>query len=239
MTVVRLAYSLETLRDECDGRWPTRNKASDGWIGDAAHQATPSDHNPNADGVVCAFDLTHDAAGGCDAGVVAERARVSRHPDLKYVIWYGRIFSTWDHVDGPAWEWRVYHGADPHISHAHFSVGVGRDGQSVQPYDDRDSWFTTATPPTPTIPPTPEEDQMKATYVARQSAPDPKPVHALFSSGVLRPVQEFDDFEEVFKVELGVTFIDYSTTTPADDDKGTPRNVWMVGDKVADALGLP
>src|SRR5688500_6227543 len=64
--MARLADSLRQFRDEVDTRWPNRNKRSDGWLGDAAHQATPSDHNPNPQGVVCAFDLTHDPANGVD-----------------------------------------------------------------------------------------------------------------------------------------------------------------------------
>lgn len=152
MTDARLAYSLETLRDEVNARWPGRNKASDGWIGNPAHQATRSDHNPNADGVVCALDLTNDPGSGADMGQLAEMLRLNRHPDVKYVIrhWDRQMFSAYPAHGVEPFTWREYTGAG--ASELHVSVGVGRDGESVEPYDDRDSWFVTATPSAPQEP---------------------------------------------------------------------------------------
>ncbi len=116
----RLAPSLETLRAQIDAAWPKRNKASDGTIGDAAHakRKDKSDHNPNARGVVCALDITHDPASGCDAGKIAAALRASRDPRIKYVIWNRKIFNSqlWP------WEWRDYHGENPHTKHVHISV---------------------------------------------------------------------------------------------------------------------
>jgi hypothetical protein len=77
----RIAKSLGKLRSQANSRWPTRNKASDGWIGDPAHFArgAASDHNPHvrdgSTGVVTALDLTHDPNSGCDAGVLADVIR--------------------------------------------------------------------------------------------------------------------------------------------------------------------
>jgi hypothetical protein len=132
----RLAYSLETLRDQVNAAYPGRSTASDGTIGDAAHAAVASDHNPNPPGVVCAFDITHDPASGCDTYALADRLLANRHPDLKYLISNRRIAGAWTN-----WQWTPYSGtADPHTNHVHVSVGVGNDGQSVQPYDDRVKW---------------------------------------------------------------------------------------------------
>lgn len=153
----RLALSLSTFRSECNALWPDRSKASDGTIGDAAHAASASDHNPNAAGVVCAFDLTHDPDHGVDIGIVFEQLRVNPHRDLKYLIANRKIASR----SNGNFTVRDYHGVDPHTNHLHASVGVGPDGRSVQPYDDLDSWFHVVAPPAP-----PPEDPM-APIVAR------------------------------------------------------------------------
>jgi hypothetical protein len=60
----RLARSLETLRHQVDQLAPNRDKDSDGWIGDTSHQARKSEHNPDANGVVRALDITNDPAPG-------------------------------------------------------------------------------------------------------------------------------------------------------------------------------
>jgi hypothetical protein len=140
----RLAYSLETLRDEINTRWPNRNKASDGTIGDPAHAAQPSDHNPNPAGVVCAFDITNDNINGPGSEWLAQQFLANIHPDAKYFIWNQKIASRTHE-----WTIRPYTG-DPHTSHIHVSVGVGPDGQSQQPYDDRTPlWLPPIVPPIP------------------------------------------------------------------------------------------
>lgn len=137
-TTWRLAGSLDELRKEINAAYPNRSTVSDGTIGDAAHQAVPSDHNPNAQGVVCALDITHDPAH-LDAHALADRLLAVRHPDLKYLISNRRIAGAWTN-----WQWTAYSGtSDPHINHIHVSVGVGDDGASTQPYDDLNKWNVT------------------------------------------------------------------------------------------------
>jgi len=136
----RLARSLEVLRAEVNALAPGRSKASDGTIGDTAHQSGASDHNPNAAGVVCALDLTHDPAHGADMHRIAEHIRTRRHPALKYVIWNRRIASA-----SSGWAWRTYTGSNPHTKHMHVSVGTGPDGRSTGPYDDTSPWGLTST----------------------------------------------------------------------------------------------
>ena len=140
----RLAKSLEKLRNQINAAYPNRNKASDGTIGDAAHAASASDHNPNAAGVVCAMDITNSPATGFDAHALAEKLRTNRHPDLKYIISNKRIAGAWTN-----WAWQAYNGSNPHSSHIHISVGRGNDGQSTPPYDDTNDWAVsgTVTPP--------------------------------------------------------------------------------------------
>lgn len=116
--MARIAKSLAVLRDQVNARWPNRSKTSDGWIGDPAHAARTSDHNPNAAGVVTALDITHDPAHGVDAGKIAETLRQHRDPRIKYVISNARIFSS----KSSPWQWRPYTGVNAHTKHVHISV---------------------------------------------------------------------------------------------------------------------
>lgn len=147
----RLAKSLARLRWEIDAVAPNRSKASDGTIGDGAHQASASDHNPNSEDVVCAIDFTHDPDDGADMHEFAEHIKRSNHRAVKYVIWNRRIWSKARDAEG----WRAYKGKNPHTKHMHVSAGVGGDGHSTGPYDDTSSWGiedTEATPPKPSKP---------------------------------------------------------------------------------------
>lgn len=120
MTAWRLAKSLETLRNQVNQRWPDRSKASDGTIGDAAHQARVSDHDPLPNGVVTAIDITHDPDSGCDAYALAEALKDSRDSRIKYIISNARICAG--NAGPKPWQWRQYNGANPHNKHTHLSV---------------------------------------------------------------------------------------------------------------------
>lgn len=112
----RLAPALDRLRQQVNGRYINRSKASDGSIGDARHATRKSDHNPSH-GVVHALDLTHDPKGGFDSYKFAEHLRQSHDPRLKYVISNRKIASA-----KSGWHWRRYSGANPHDKHVHISV---------------------------------------------------------------------------------------------------------------------
>lgn len=106
-----LAPSLGQLRAEVDARWPGRDTASDGWIGDAAH--TYGDHLPDPDtGVVRALDID---ASDIDAMAVV-RALIA-DPRTEYVIHDGRIW-----LRSSGFRARVYTGANPHRTHIHQSL---------------------------------------------------------------------------------------------------------------------
>lgn len=111
----RLALSLAILRAEVDWLWPTRSRATDGWIGDVRHVTRTSDHNPDARGIVRALDVT--AAGINPSTVVAAACH---HPSTRYVIWDHEIYSR-------RYGFRPipYHGDDPHTSHVHVSIRRG------------------------------------------------------------------------------------------------------------------
>ncbi|NUP05553.1 MAG: peptidoglycan-binding protein [Polyangiaceae bacterium] len=83
-------------------------------MGDARHQARPSDHNLGN-----AFDITHDPSTGCHGDVIASAAL--QDPRTKYVIWNRRI---WNLERGDR-AWRHYTGDNPHTHHCHVSIRSG------------------------------------------------------------------------------------------------------------------
>ena len=86
---VHLAPTLRVLRDEIDTRWPRRDRRSDGWLGDASHQARHSDHNPDPDDrSVNAVDVDVD---GIDPLLVVPQAVAN--PATQYVIYNRTIWS--------------------------------------------------------------------------------------------------------------------------------------------------
>lgn len=107
------AKSLRNLKATLDLRWPNRDRRTDGWIGDAAHKAQVSDHNPDPNtGVVRARDIDKD-------GIVPEVvvAACILHPATRYVIYNRRIYRVADHFRP-----RVYDGSNPHTDHIHESI---------------------------------------------------------------------------------------------------------------------
>jgi len=142
--MARRAKATQTLLEQVNESCPSRNKGSDGWIGDTAHQSTKSDHNPNSAGVVQAQDITHDPAGGFDSYKFAEYLRTHRDKRIKYVISNRKIFSG--NAGPEPWAWRSYSGKNPHDQHVHVSVG-----DSAAVYDDGSLWdvgFTVGLPDT-------------------------------------------------------------------------------------------
>ncbi len=119
--MARLVKSLETLRKQVNELYPKRSILSDGWIGDAAHSARDSDHNPESDGTVDALDITHDPKNGVDAGVLARRLADSKDARIKYLISNGQICSGTEQKN-TAWVWRNYTGKNKHTLHFHVSV---------------------------------------------------------------------------------------------------------------------
>jgi len=118
-----------TLRDQINRRWPKRDKASDGWIADAAHSST-SDHSPDpASGVVRAIDVDRDLARSDPTAMERMVGQLRRycknrqdHGRVSYIIFDGAIASrTW------GWAWRPYNGVNPHDKHSHISFTEGGD----------------------------------------------------------------------------------------------------------------
>jgi len=125
-----LAPSLVQLRAEVNKRWPNRPKGSDGTVGNAAHAATKSDHNPNSRNSVNAFDITYP---GVDPKVII--SAVSKHPSANYVIFNRKIYSR-----SSNWKAEPYAGISPHTEHLHVSIM-----QSVKAENDTTPWLAGAT----------------------------------------------------------------------------------------------
>ncbi len=117
---------LDKLLAQINAAAPLRSKASDGSVGDLAHAAGTSDHNPQASAgddppnQVDARDFTHDPAAGADMAVISEAIRQSKDQRVSYVIFNRRIFSGTDSAQ--PWVWRPYSGDNPHDHHMHVSV---------------------------------------------------------------------------------------------------------------------
>lgn len=127
--MARLVAAGVKLRQQIDKAFPGRDKRSDGWIGDRAHQGRKSDHNPDKRGFVHAIDIDADLipwnpraskkAAQELADQIVEYAASGRLGcnRIKYVVYNDRIASgtysrTW-------WQWRGK--GYGHMHHIHVS----------------------------------------------------------------------------------------------------------------------
>lgn len=123
--------SAIALRDSFNRRFPNRSKGADGTIGDQSHSQRVSDHNPDETGraeendadhlnEVHALDITNDL-NDPDYSLwdvvlhIVEECKAQRETRLKYVIFNGYI---WESFDG--FKRKRFNGADKHTGHAHF-----------------------------------------------------------------------------------------------------------------------
>jgi hypothetical protein len=114
MTTATLAHNLSVRRAALlDAKLVT----SVGWIGNAAHEAECSDHNPDSRGKVHAIDAMTLIVANQKAIV---EWTLSDTADLEYVINQRTI---WTRSNG--WKPSRYTGTDPHTNHVHIS---GRHG---------------------------------------------------------------------------------------------------------------
>ncbi|HEX6888035.1 MAG TPA: peptidoglycan-binding protein [Candidatus Nanopelagicales bacterium] len=135
-----VAPSLASLRDEVNARWPSRDRSSDGAVGDVRHQARTNSHNPvgggggpgaGTRGSVHAIDLT---ARGIDVDLVL-RSVIGDHR-VWYVIHGGRI---WSRTYG--WAPQVYTG-DPHTTHIHVNLREDSQEAALAAEGDTSRWLS-------------------------------------------------------------------------------------------------
>jgi hypothetical protein len=132
----RLAESLKTLRRQVNEMFPDRDKASDGSIGDTAHQATKSEHNPDEFNVVRAIDIDADLSDTVKVGVLRDALLAAKDDRLHYLISDGKIYSSYPAQAKPAWAPRPYTGKNAHRHHLHISVAP----DDWTKYDDASEW---------------------------------------------------------------------------------------------------
>lgn len=138
-----LSAVLVEGRAEINTVWPGRSKASDGWIGDLAHQREgwpASKHEPNPRGYVHAIDVTWP---GVD---VARIIAVFQRLPHAY-LW---IFNRQIALKRDGWVRRQYNGSSPHTEHIHLE-----DDSSADAEHDSSRWGLTATLVVQPLPPQP------------------------------------------------------------------------------------
>lgn len=128
-----LIACLKQLFAEFDRIAPNRDHASDGSIGDTAHQEEVSDHNADEVGSVPLHDADNtNEVHAIDVDIdlkesnlamekvvqfLLGRVRSGKETRLRYIIYNRRI---WEASNG--WKQRTYTGASAHTEHAHFSA---------------------------------------------------------------------------------------------------------------------
>lgn len=141
---------MNHLLDQINAVGPDRDKASDGSIGDPAHQnESASSHNPDSTGAaewkdgdskneVRARDV--DNSGPWLPGVTAEKivqhlVQLGRSGNLetriRYIIYNRRIWSASNN-----WSTQTYSGASPHTEHIHFTGAFSQASDEDSPYYD-------------------------------------------------------------------------------------------------------
>jgi hypothetical protein len=116
-----LCKAGQQLRLQIDDTYPSRDKTSDGWLGDYRHSTRPSQHNPNQQGIVTALDVDRDLSGKKKPDLMpdlADQIRLCAKSDkrIAYIIFAGKIASP-----RMGWRWRKYSGINPHDHHCHIS----------------------------------------------------------------------------------------------------------------------
>ncbi len=111
----RLAKSLKKLQEQINEMAPGRSKVSDGTIGDAAHSARKSDHNPNEQGIVAAIRCHTRPFGRM------RRSNLEPEPDRRFAREVCDLLTLRSGKLGQV-NGRSYDGKNPHDHHVHVSV---------------------------------------------------------------------------------------------------------------------
>lgn len=133
MAAWRLNPSLTRFRSVVDARYPDRDKTTDGTIGDPAHASRDSDHNPDPDGTVDAWDMDVDVNGPgkpYEADVEHLKRVFEAHPASRYWIHNDKIAHR-----STNWVPRPYDPGNPnrnkHTKHVHWNTNQATETSSA------------------------------------------------------------------------------------------------------------
>ena len=125
--------AISNFRKAVNAKYPHRDKATDGTIGDAAHAGTSSDHNPDPDGSVDAWDMDVELNGAGKpyaADVEALKKVFQAHEASQYWIHNDQICSRND-----GWKRRSYAYAGPgrnkHDKHVHWNTRQSHENSNA------------------------------------------------------------------------------------------------------------
>ncbi len=115
---------LTTWRAAVSEEYPKRSRRSDGTLGDARHAASVSEHNPDRDGSVDAWDMDVNLLGSKDSdgnaaedeAIEALKAEFQKQKGAQLWIHNGQIANK----DLGHWRRRPYHGRNAHQHHVHW-----------------------------------------------------------------------------------------------------------------------
>jgi hypothetical protein len=114
MATWRLSWNLKAISDSVKAKYGNPTIYS---IGDIAHQAEPSDHNPDSRGIVCAIDIMIDVSDDRSGPLFNDLlARIKHGTDIRYMIRNRKMYHRRDGF-APT----PYTGSDPHTNHFHIS----------------------------------------------------------------------------------------------------------------------
>jgi hypothetical protein len=148
MSSWQLTKGLQNLREQVNEAFPDRDKASDGTIGDSAHQAETSGHNPDStpgskaewqDGdstpEVRAWDMDSDLrAEPATAQQLVDHIRALPNVStvLRYMIFNRKIYRA-----ANGWKAETYSGPSPHTEHIHFTGAYTQAADNNTSFDFR------------------------------------------------------------------------------------------------------
>jgi hypothetical protein len=144
--------AILSLLNEMDTAFPDRDKASDGEVGDRAHQQSVSNHNPDESGNTGSWsDADHiDEVHARDLDVdlrkpgwsmdrvfaiILDRCRRGVEKRVTEIIYKGYIYTK-----KRGWTKRKYTGPNPHDKHLHLSIAYGSGSGQSNPENITSPW---------------------------------------------------------------------------------------------------